>query len=137
MGQIKVRTKYQRMAAQDKNAYVGRVMTFSRIPTNELIEHASRASGIPEAIMGASFTAIATQVEELLMNGHSISLGNLGTMRMSVSCKAVEDENDISSTNVKRRRILLTPSPALKAKLNMVNITTETEDGKVVDNTDE
>jgi hypothetical protein len=58
------------------------------------------------------------------MNGHSIQLGNLGTMRMSVSCKAVENYDDISSANVHTRRIILTPSPALKSKLNMVNILT-------------
>ena len=124
MGQIQVKTRFQKLAAQEKNAYVSRVRIFSKIPTNELVEHASRASGIPAPIMSASFSAIATQVEELLMNGHSIQLGNLGTMRMSVSCKAVENYDDISSANVHTRRIILTPSPALKSKLNMVNILT-------------
>lgn len=116
-----------KLVSQDKDIYVSRPITYSRIPTNELIEHASRASGIPEPLMGASFSAIATQVEELLMNGHSISLGNLGTLRMSLSCKAAEKLEDVTATNVKTRRILLTPSPVLKAKLNKVSITTDVE----------
>lgn len=125
MGKVRLKTSKMKMIAQDKDIYVSRHVTFSRIPTEELIQHASRASGIPEPIMGASFAAIATQVEELLMNGHSISLGNIGTMRMGVSCKAAKSAEEVSSTNVRVRRILVTPSVSLKAKLNQVNIETD------------
>lgn len=125
MGKVRLKTSKMKMIAQDKDIYVSRHVTFSRIPTEELIQHASRASGIPEPIMGAPFAAIATQVEELLMNGHSISLGNIGTMRMGVSCKAAKSAEEVSSTNVRVRRILVTPSVSLKAKLNQVNIETD------------
>lgn len=130
MGQIKLVTRYQKLAAQEKNAYVSRHRIFSKIPSAEVVQHASRASGIPEAIMGASFVAIATQIEELLLNGHSIELSGLGTMRMSVSCKAVENYDDVSSTNVHTRRILFTPCVALKSKMNMVNIVTDKEESE-------
>lgn len=125
MGKIRLKTSLQKLVAQDKNAYVSRMVTFSRIPTDEVIQHASRASGIPEPIMGAAFTAIAIQVEELVLNGHSVSLGNLGTLRMGVSCKSSETAEDVTSNNVRVRRILLTPSVGLKTKLKQVNIVTE------------
>lgn len=125
MGKVRLKTSKMKLIAQDKEVYVSRHVTFSRIPSEEVIQHASRASGIPEPIMGAAFSAIAIQVEELVLNGHSVSLGNLGTLRMGVSCKAAKTAEDVSSTNVRVRRILLTPSVALKAKLNQVNIETE------------
>lgn len=125
MGQIQLKTSKMRMAAQDKEFYVSRPVTYSRIPTEELIKHASRATGISTAMIAASFHAIATQVEELLMNGHSISLGSLGTMRLSLSCKAAKTLDEVSAGNVKVRRILLTPSVSLKSKLKQININSD------------
>lgn len=104
MGKIRLKTSLQKLIAQDKNAYVSRMVTFSRIPTDEVIQHASRASGIPEPIMGAAFTAIAIQVEELVLNGHAVSLGSLGTVRMGVSCKSAKTPEEVTSNNVRRRK---------------------------------
>ena len=125
MGKIRLKTSLQKLVAQEKNAYVSRMVTFSRIPTDEVIQHASRASGIPEPIMGAAFTAIAIQVEELVLNGHAVSLGSLGTVRMGVSCKSAETPEDVTSNNVRRRKLILSPSVSLKGKMNQVNIVTE------------
>lgn len=125
MGKIRLKTSLQKLVAQDKNAYVSRMVTFSRIPTDEVIQHASRASGIPEPIMGAAFTAIAIQVEELVLNGHAVSLGSLGTVRMGVSCKSAKTPEEVTSNNVRRRKLILSPSVSLKGKMNQVNIVTE------------
>lgn len=125
MGKIRLKTSLQKLVAQDKNAYVSRMVTFSRIPTDEVIQHASRASGIPEPIMGAAFTAIAIQVEELVLNGHAVSLGSLGTVRMGVSCKSAMTPEEVTSNNVRRRKLILSPSVSLKGKMNQVNIVTE------------
>ena len=125
MGKIRLKTSLQKLIAQDKNAYVSRMVTFSRIPTDEVIQHASRASGIPEPIMGAAFTAIAIQVEELVLNGHAVSLGSLGTVRMGVSCKSAKTPEEVTSNNVRRRKLILSPSVSLKGKMNQVNIVTE------------
>lgn len=126
MGKIRLKTSLQKLIAQDKNAYVSRMVTFSRIPTDEVIQHASRASGIPEPLMGAAFTAIAIQVEELVLNGHAVSLGSLGTVRMGVSCKSAKTPEEVTSNNVRRRKLILSPSVSLKGKMNQVNIVTET-----------
>jgi predicted histone-like DNA-binding protein len=125
MGKIRLKTSLQKLVAQDKNAYVSRMVTFSRIPTDEVIQHASRASGIPEPLMGAAFAAIAIQVEELVLNGHAVSLGSLGTVRMGVSCKSAKTPEEVTSNNVRRRKLILSPSVSLKGKMNQVNIVTE------------
>ena len=123
MGQIQVKTSVQKLVAQDKDIYVSRAVRFSKIPTAELIEHAASDSGLSDSMVAAAFYAIVKQVKELMLNGHSIELGTLGTLRFSMSCKAAKTAEDVSATNVKTRRILIAPSKTLKQALDNVTFT--------------
>jgi predicted histone-like DNA-binding protein len=123
MGQIQVKTSVQKIMTQDKEYYVSRAVRFTKIPTAELIEHAANDSGLSDSMVAASFYAIVKQIKELMLNGHSIELGTLGTLRFSMSCKAAKTAEDISATNVKTRRILITPSKTLKQALANVTFT--------------
>jgi predicted histone-like DNA-binding protein len=123
MGQIQVKTRFQKLAAQEKNAYVSRAVRFSKIPTAELIEHAASDSGLSDSMVAGAFYAIVKQVKELMLNGHSIELGTLGTLRFSMSCKAAKTAEDVSAANVKTRRILIAPSKTLKQALANVTFT--------------
>ena len=128
MKTIKVRTILQRVACADKDMYVSRPVTYSKIDTDELIEHASTDSGISKANVAAVFYAIIQQVEELLLNGHSIQLGQLGTLRFSMNCKASETLEGVSADNVSRKKILLSPGVKLKQALERVSLTGFTSD---------
>lgn len=123
MGKIQVKTSVQKLVSQDKNIYVSRAVRFSKIPTAELIEHAANDSGLSDSMVAASFYAIVKQVKELMLNGHSIELGNLGTMRFSMSCKAANTAEEVNVNNVKTRRILISPSKTLKQALENVTFT--------------
>lgn len=67
-------------------------------------------------------------MEELLLNGHSIQLGQLGTLRFSMNCKASESAEEVSADKVLRRKILLYPSAKLKQALERVSLTGFTAD---------
>lgn len=128
MKTIKVKTVFQRVACSDKSMYISRPVTYSKIDTDELIEHASIDSGISRANVAAVFYAIIQQVEELLLNGHSIQLGQLGTLRFSMNCKASETIDGVGAENVVRRKILLSPGVKLKQALERVSLTGFTPD---------
>lgn len=128
MKTIKVRTTLQRVACADKDMYVSRPVTYSKNDTDELIEHASTDAGVSKANVAAVFYAIIQQVEELLLNGHSIQLGQLGTLRFSMNCKASESAEEVSADKVLRRKILLYPSAKLKQALERVSLTGFTAD---------
>lgn len=123
MGKIQVKTSVQKMIAQDKDIYVSRAVRFSKIPTAELIDHAANDSGLSDSMVAASFYAIVKQIKELMLNGHSIELGTLGTLRFSMSCKAAKTAEEISAANVKTRRIVVSPSKTLKQALDNVTFT--------------
>lgn len=80
---------------------------------------------MPKAMMRASFDAIMLQVKELLLNGHGIQLGDLGTFRFSIKCKSVDNAEDISVNNVKRRRIIFTPSSDMRNAIKRVKMEIE------------
>ena len=130
MGQIQVKTSIQKLVAQDKEVYVSRAVRFSKIPAAELIDHAASDSGLSDSMVAAAFYAIVKQVKELMLNGHSIELGTLGTLRFSMSCKAAKTAEGVSAANVKTRRILITPSKTLKQAMKNVTFTGFSADGE-------
>ncbi len=90
---------------------------------------ASNDTGISRAMVKAVFEGLIQEIEQMVLNGHSIQLGEMGTLKFSVSCKSVEDKEDLSTDLIKRRRIIFQPSARLKSAVNRVNfLTTVIED---------
>ncbi len=121
MGKIKLRPNYQRMAIKDKMMYITRVVTFSRISAEALIDSASRNSSITKGHISASCDAIMNEFQNYLLNGHSVEIPYLGTFRLSVSCKSADKADEVSADNVYRRKIVFTPSVSFKALLGQCN----------------
>lgn len=128
MSNIILKTRLQKVAITGTNMYVTRPVTYSNIGTKELVEHASVDSGMSKALMRAAIDAVMLQVKELLLNGHSIQLGDMGTLRFSVKCKSVDNADDISVNNVKVRRLIFRPSPEMRAEIKKVKFTLDNED---------
>ena len=92
---------------------------------------ASNDTGISRAMVKAVFEGLIQEIEQMVLNGHTIQLGELGTLKFSISCKSVEDKEDLSTDLIKRRRILFQPSSRLKTAVNNVQFqTTVIEDSE-------
>ncbi|MBR6827929.1 MAG: DNA-binding protein, partial [Prevotella sp.] len=66
--------------------------------------------------------------------GHSVALPGLGNMRFGLSAKAVEDVNEVKSSLIRTRRIVFTPTVALKEELasTAIQITCYDRNGEIV-----
>ena len=66
--------------------------------------------------------------------GHSVALPGLGNMRFGLSAKAVEDVNDVKTSLIRTRRIVFTPTVALKEELasTAIQITCYDRNGDIV-----
>ena len=53
-----------------------------------------------------------------LLDGHTVELGELGTFRLTVKSKGVENEEDVTAQNVTNVNIRFTPSKAFKALIS-------------------
>lgn len=118
MGQINLTSQLKRIAYKDANMYVTTPEIYSKITADQIIAYASENSGIPKAQMASSFYALNQTVEQFLLNGHSLELLNLGSLYLSVSAKAVEEEKNAGAKAVKRVSVKFRQSKKLRDLIN-------------------
>ena len=98
----------------DQERYVTRPIRYSTIGVDEICDYVASDSTLPRAYVAAVAEGIFKQIEEMLLNGHSIKLPNLGTLRFSLSAKARKTVEEAGATAVYRRRIIFIPSGILR-----------------------
>ena len=124
MGKIVIKTNYQRVAMKNKNMYVTRATSFSKIGKDELVNMVASDSSLPRGYVAAVTDGLFTQIKQMVLNGHSVEVPHLGIFRFGISCKGVENKEDISAENVKTRKIMFTPCKELKDALRGVSLET-------------
>ena len=124
MSTIVLNAKKRKIGFSKKVAYVTRAVRYNTIGTDELVTHASADSGVSKAMLKATFEAIMQEIQQLVLNGHSVQLGDLGTLQFSISCKSVEDKEDVSTDLIRRLRILVLPSAGLKQDIQRIKYET-------------
>ena len=124
MAKIKVNAALQRIAILEKEGYVSRAAVYSKISGDEVLEFASMNSGINQGQLAAAMHAIVQEFRNHLLTGHSVELPGVGIFRVGVNSKMVEAPEDVSVSNITRRKIYFLPSTNIKAHLSRVSFTT-------------
>lgn len=73
---------------------------------------------------GAVMNMIENMVDEIpryLVDGYSVNLNNLGTLRLSLSSEGVNEPGDFIAENIKNTRVVFTPSPEFKKMLEKID----------------
>ncbi len=136
MGKIWIKSKLQNLAMKKKEAYVTRSVTLPRIDKDQLLERAADNSGIRRGVVYAAADAITNEIENFLMNGHSVEVPLLGNFRFGVKAKATDTRKEAGASQVYRRRIIYKPSKPIWRRLQTVNLVDidEEEEGNGDDN---
>ena len=90
---------------------------YSTLDQDKVIKEAAIRSGVSEGVMQACWKGAGEVIEAWATEGHSVALPGLGNMRFGLSAKAVEDVNEVKSSLIRTRRIVFTPTVALKEEL--------------------
>lgn len=122
MAQINLKVSKQKIIMLDQERYVTRPIRYSTIGIDEICDYVASDSTLPRAYVAAVAEGIFKQIEEMLLNGHSIKLPNLGTLRFSLSAKARKTVEEAGATAVYRRRIIFTPSVHLKEAIRSTSL---------------
>ena len=107
---------------------------YSTLDQDKVIKEAAIRSGVSEGVMQACWKGAGEVIKAWATEGHSVALPGLGNMRFGLSAKAVEDVNDVKTSLITTRRIIFTPTVALKEELanTAIQITCYARDGNIV-----
>ena len=61
-------------------------------------------------------------IPDYLGDGRSVSLGELGKVRASFSSKGVDDPKNFTSRLITKKRIIFTPSVAIKQQVELIKV---------------
>ena len=119
---------------EKKWAYVLQPELYSQLSQAKVISEASLRSGLSKGILNASWDAMANVITAWATEGHSVAIPGLGTMRFGLRAASIEDVAKVSSNLITARRVIFTPSTAIKQELAAasVSITCYDRNGKVV-----
>ena len=107
---------------------------YSTLDQDKVIKEAAIRSGVSEGVMQACWKGAGEVIKAWATEGHSVALPGLGNMRFGLSAKAVEDVNDVKTSLIRTRRIVFTPTVALKDELanTAIQITCYDRNGEIV-----
>ena len=107
---------------------------YSALAPSKVIKEAALRSGVNQGVMQACWDAAGDVIRAWATEGHTVPLPGLGNMRFGLSAKAVADVNDVKSSLIRTRRIVFTPTVALKEELasTAINITCYDRYGEIV-----
>ena len=137
---LKVKAKEKKLKfSKDENdpgiwRYVMVPELYSTLDQDKVIKEAAIRSGVSEGVMQACWKGAGEVIKAWATEGHSVALPGLGNMRFGLSAKAVEDVNDVKTSLITTRRIIFTPTVALKEELanTAIQITCYDRNGEVV-----
>ena len=122
---MKVNAAFQRVAILNKEGYVSRAVTYSKIDGEDVLEYAAHNSGINQAQLSAAMYAIRQSFVNFLLNGHSVELPGVGIFRVGVNAKMVDEATKVSVDQIYRRKIHFLPSTVLKDRLTRISFSTD------------
>ena len=107
---------------------------YSTLDQDKVIKEAAIRSGVSEGVMQACWKGAGEVIKAWATEGHSVALPGLGNMRFGLSAKAVEDVNDVKTSLIRTRRIIFSPTVALKEELanTAIQITCYDRNGEIV-----
>ena len=121
-GKVILKSNLMNIAFKKESLYVIRNDNYSMISSKNFIEAVQRNSGLDAHIIQAASDAIAKEFQNLLLNGHAVTVPGLGIFRFSLNAKARDDKEEAGAAAVRRRKIIYRPTKDLKTGLSKISL---------------
>lgn len=121
-GKVILKSNLMNIAFNKTSLYVIRNDNYSMISSKSFIEAVQRNSGLDAHIIQAASDAIAKEFQNLLLNGHAVTVPGLGIFRFALNAKAKISQDEAGAAAVKRKKILYRPTKDLKIGLSKISL---------------
>ena len=99
------------------NKYYASSFMTGKMGIEELTSRVEKISTVSGADIRAVLYAIVDVVPEIMSEGNSVTIGDLGAFRISISSEGSETPEKVTSTNIRSSKILFTPGKKFKTML--------------------
>ena len=106
-----------------KQTYALRAWKRQKVDFKELCDKIAERSTLSRADTVAAVTALADLVPELLLNGKSVQVGDLGIFSLSLKSKKETEYKNVTARSVIGAQINFRPSKELKQKVKRPEVT--------------
>lgn len=87
----------------------------------QLTKSIEKISTVSGADIRAVLYALVDVCNDELANGNIVGIGDMGSLRVSISSSGVLNEEEVTSALIKKGKILFTPGPLLVNMLKVLN----------------
>lgn len=85
--------------------FYARKISYEKITGKELLARLQDNSGMKGAVLSAACVAITNCIANFVCNGHSVQIGNLMSLRPTLTSTGVLNQSDFSAANIKGCRV--------------------------------
>ena len=85
--------------------FYARKISYEKITGKELLARLQDNSGMKGAVLSAACIAITNCIANFVCNGHSVQIGNLMSLRPTLTSKGAETLDKFSATSIKGCRV--------------------------------
>jgi len=92
---------------------------------NGLTKSIEKISTVSGADIRAVLYAMVDVMQDSLADGQIVRLGELGSLRVSISSEGKATANEVNASSIKKARVVFTPGKEIKTMLNTLDYTKE------------
>lgn len=120
MGVIRYKVVAKKNPINNEVKYYANPELYSQISKEDIVEAAQRNTSIPRSYLDMAYDALVNEVENFVMNGHSVQIPNLGTISCRINGYGAESRESFSTDLIRKVGFTFLPDPYIKKLLEKV-----------------
>lgn len=120
MGVLRYKVVAKRNPITATVKYYAQPELYSQISREDVVEAAQRNTSIPRAYLDMAYDALINEVENFVMNGHSVQIPNLGTISCRLRGAGADSRKEYSTDLITKVGFTFLPDSYIKKLLKKV-----------------